>query len=123
MTSEICEDYISRKALKEKIQKDPAPLNETWEELYDYIIDAIDNANCVAPKHHWIPCSQELPERDQSVLGYCRDKLFDYQRVVWIDEYTGRWTNLLGHNNEVIAWMPLPEPYEEGKYKNEGRII
>lgn len=112
MTSEICEDYISRKALKEKIQKDPAPLNETWEELYDYIIDAIDNANCVAPKPHWIPCSERLPEEDGLYLVIDLAIYFgEYSPFIFKREKTSP-TNTLKWG-DIVAWMPLPEPYKE----------
>lgn len=64
----------------------------------------------------WIPCSERLPERDESVLAYHRDVAFDYQYVSWIDDYSGKWAGFCGSlSDEVLAWMPLPEGYKEDK--------
>ena len=64
----------------------------------------------------WIPCSERLPERDESVLAYHRDVSFDYQYVSWIDDYSGKWAGFCGSlSDEVLAWMPLPEGYKEEK--------
>lgn len=61
----------------------------------------------------WIPCSERLPDREgeylvtwgtinvMCVLHY--DQWGD-----WTDEYD----NIMDGSN-VIAWMPLPEPYKE----------
>jgi len=60
----------------------------------------------------WIPCSERLPERDESVLAYHRNVSFDYQYVSWIDDYSGKWAGFCGSlSDEVLAWMPLPEGY------------
>jgi hypothetical protein len=66
--------------------------------------------------NRWIPCSERLPERDESVLAYHRDVAFDYQYVSWIDDYSGKWAGFCGSlSDEVLAWMPLPEGYKEKK--------
>ena len=60
----------------------------------------------------WIPVSERLPERDVDVLTYHRNESFDYQYVSWIDCYSGKWSGFIGNlSDEVIAWMPLPQPY------------
>ena len=66
--------------------------------------------------NEWIPCSERLPDRDESVLAYHRDVSFDYQYVSWIDDYSGKWAGFCGSlSDEVLAWMPLPEGYKEKK--------
>lgn len=62
----------------------------------------------------WIPVSERLPERDTNVLAYAKGVGIVYQRVMWIDDYTGEWVGFVGsgYQDEVIAWMPLPEPYK-----------
>lgn len=58
-------------------------------------------------KSDWIPCSERLPDSPEQVLvtkncGYC-----NYE--VTLGEYWGKehsWGN-----TDVIAWMPLPDPY------------
>jgi hypothetical protein len=63
----------------------------------------------------WIPVSEKLPERDVNVLAYARNISFDYQQVMWIDDYSGAWAGCIGYDDEVLAWMPLPEPYKGGE--------
>lgn len=67
-------------------------------------------------KSGWIPVSERLPERDVDVLTYHRNESFCYYYVSWIDDYSGKWTGFIGSlPDEVLAWMPLPEPYQEEK--------
>lgn len=77
------------------------------------IISAInDIKNCIDKETYtsvvvpveWIPCSERLPEVGQ----YCFITLKD--RDVNMDKYCSYgWHN---YGDEVLAWMPLPEPYE-----------
>lgn len=65
----------------------------------------------------WIPCSERYPEPDERVLvtdGYCC--------YVWdcmsnrADAYFWEDESCYYHNKyDVVAWMPIPEPYKEGK--------
>lgn len=61
----------------------------------------------------WIPCSERLPEskREEVVrswyivtlaTGAVVEKCFDFIKKEWVTDI------------EVIAWMPLPEPYKKG---------
>ena len=87
---------------------------------------------------HWIPVTERLPENNDPVnvtwvnrnpevyyMGI-KDKPFTatahYHREHWywyssvtqdyLDEY-GEWTpDLVDKDVEIIAWMPLPEPYK-----------
>ena len=66
----------------------------------------------------WIPCSERLPEEEEDSLitdgesmavGYYRQdaKAWDSADFGWIENREK------GYGiNEVIAWMPLPEPYK-----------
>ena len=70
---------------------------------------------------HWIPCSERLPSDDKDYLvtdgesmavGYYRTdaKAWDNVNFGWLEhreETCGLKT--------VVAWMPLPEPYEGDK--------
>ena len=65
----------------------------------------------------WIPCSERLPEDDTLMLVNYIDNRPDagdiwigwheMEKVWYIDgeEHSKEW------GNEVVAWMPLPEPY------------
>ena len=63
----------------------------------------------------WIPCSEKLPELRQDVLVTVKYTGFMGMHGYWIQ--TGHmeaendwWGNCAGC--EVIAWQPLPEPYQ-----------
>ena len=58
----------------------------------------------------WIPCSERLPEKDGRYLVTCRNWgawVVDWN--IWHNEPKQSWV----YEQGVIAWMPLPEPYEE----------
>ena len=62
----------------------------------------------------WIPCSERLPDDDDRVLTYDTDgdiniMWFDGRdedgKDVWKDDYSIEWC-------DIVAWQPLPEPWE-----------
>lgn len=91
----------------------------------------IEVLNRMPPAQQWIPCSERLPEEDTEVLISYRYKegegdtdhvnidITSYGTVC----FGGREIHTLKEwrqpfdyfhaNYEVIAWMPLPEPYKE----------
>ena len=64
-------------------------------------------------KPEWIPCSEKLPEPYEDVLISTSQNRI---QLGWIDE-DDEWiiTSLHIDNDEVLAWMPIPEPYKEEK--------
>ena len=54
----------------------------------------------------WIPCSERLPDQNGKYLVVGRQKAIN---ILKFDG--GRWYGKWG----VVAWMPLPEPYEGEK--------
>ena len=57
----------------------------------------------------WIPCSERLPDKDGIYLVTHRK--FGKLEVTWNIFYGGEHASWLW-NDEIIAWMPLPEPYK-----------
>ena len=72
----------------------------------------------------WIPVSEKLPEPNTAVLLYVKYKLSrqrTYQLGMWNDNKQ-TWEDWrtpydLEEEFEVIAWMELPERYEEGNHE------
>ena len=73
----------------------------------------IDTQPTIEPEQRWIPVTERLPENDTEVLVY----LFENNKspyIAWISD--GRWYTEyfeVEREDEPIAWMPLPEPYQK----------
>ena len=89
----------------------------------DCDIDTISNLPPAQPEQRWIPVSERLPEdgdykpfsyyEDGAVLFCTKDDKIGFG---WCYESTKQWANEDDKSpGEVIAWMPLPEPYQEGR--------
>jgi mannosyltransferase OCH1-like enzyme len=74
-----CEDMHKRNDIND--------VNDVWKRDVEALTAAI---KAIEQQPRWIPCSERLPERDESVLTYHRDVSFDYQYVSWIDDYSGK---------------------------------
>ena len=61
----------------------------------------------------WIPCSERLPENGEEVLASTPDFIY-----ITLHEFINNhhwWSEVVEYRliHNVIAWMPLPEPYKE----------
>ena len=59
----------------------------------------------------WIPCSEKMPEQGGVYLvsyknPHCFPNAAVFNGVMFLD-------NFMGEDKHVIAWMPLPEPYQK----------
>ena len=84
--------------------------------------DAETRLMSLKPEPHWIPVTERLPETDDEVLttyivnGNRRKRYVETSRYYY-DGYSGYWSSpwyeyrIAGTRIEVIAWMPMPEPY------------
>lgn len=119
-------DLIKRSdALKDKLQqhhdfyvmawggfgKMPIGEKKRVDEITNCIAEVV-NAPTIEPKQgEWIPCSERLPARQGYYICTCKDS----PRV--LKTTTIKWSNgwqLSGTRAywKVIAWMPLPAPWE-----------
>ena len=98
--------------------------NEAWQDALDRAEGAIGNLPSAQAEPQWIPCSERLPEEDYWLGGSGRqfsDEVLvsvenhdDEDMWVYISQTVdGEWQLELPRHCEIIAWMPLPEPYKE----------
>lgn len=108
---------IDGDALIEFIKSLPKEQNGT-SRAYDeaFMIQMLENADTIK-QQNWISVNEKLPNLGIDVL-ICSNKgyieignidLIDEKHLVW---FTSSW-----RFGEVVAWMPLPEPY---KAESEG---
>lgn len=63
----------------------------------------------------WIPVNEQLPEeKGQFLVTYhpCHWNIVREDVYVGLDSFRGKTTWAKKANQKVIAWMPIPEPYE-----------
>ena len=65
------------------------------------------------PEQRWIPVSERLPEEGEVVLTQAKFK-DDMKMAVSSRIDYNYWTTWGTRDINIIAWMPLPEPYQEG---------
>jgi len=115
-----------RKYFCELPSAQPEPLtlrvdSELTKEEYDKLMQDIKDAPVVLlpsaqPEPQWIPCSERLPEGITQVIIQTNGEAIheaiymgkdDYGHYVW-----KRPDNEIYWDEEVVAWMPLPTPYQ-----------
>lgn len=124
-------DRLKRKAQKVATEAWKMKIRANVEVVLNQFIDWINEAPTVEPEPHWIPCSERLPEDDVMVLISYRYKegegdtshtyidITTYGQMYFGGNKVGdhkHWRapfEYFESNYEVIAWMPLPEPYKE----------
>lgn len=105
----MTDDLISRHAVR-LIESDSDAYPEVWNHDYERgFTDAIIRVIGLPSVNQWIPCSERLPDKDGIYLVTHRK--FGKLEVTWNIFYGGEHASWLW-NDEIIAWMPLPEPYK-----------
>ena len=105
---EETDDLISRQAVLDELEK------WDWQDLYlpIHFKQILDDVPSVENKGEWIPCSERVPKTSDDVLACDGVDVF----VAWYAT-KGAWQGWNSHdknydkNTPIIAWMPLPEPY------------
>ena len=113
-------DLIDRQAvlnMASTIQTDDSSGNEILDVVEVDDIKALPSAQ---PEQRWIPCSERLPEEMAVVLVYTSvDGYFTayFDGICWY--HAG--LHMMRIYSDVVAWMPLPEPYRPEGSRDENK--
>ena len=78
----------------------------------------IETIQMESSRQTWILCSERLPSEDEEVLVCDKDGTMEVCALEMFGRGVGlKWADKNGYECwlDVIAWMPLPKPYEECK--------
>ena len=119
LKQEPCEDAISRQAviyyikghIHEIISESGIDKNEHTNRVLRAIMNGVETMPSVNSQR-WIPVSERLPEKNVEVLATT-----EWGAVTIAEMYSANdWFIHEGTTNactdEIMAWMPLPEPYK-----------
>lgn len=132
LEQEPCEDAINRaeaiKALEYEfsievdngLYKYRTAIKDVLGAIYDMqkkAIEDLPSIQPIRPKGEWIPVSERLPEMYDDVLICSEDGWIEVAHRwgtgdEFIDNDGASWTINEGNDDDVLAWMPLPEPYK-----------
>ena len=94
-----------------------ASANHVYKSGYrDRQVEIIDIINRQPKVGEWIPVSERLPDDGETYLITNAESFEQYHTYKgWYDGTKGIWhmTGNFERKMNVIAWMPLPEPYKE----------
>lgn len=83
-------------------------------EVINGMADTIAELEEKLAEREWIPCSERLPKENGEYIVSLEDSVYPWARF-----FNGKWfmlpINAIAREfgeYEVIAWMPLPEPYK-----------
>lgn len=118
-------DIISRQAAIDAMRELP----------YGYrgiVCGVLNSLPSAEPEPQWIPCSERLPEangrylvtRGLNACGAMWNRIYlvNYSNLMGLKSERIWWNGNVGksdfeHIDDVIAWMPLPEPWKGAKHE------
>ena len=109
------DDLISRQAA---IDVADAVWSVTGDKNVAKVWDQIKDLPSAQPEPQWIPCSERVPEKSGVYIVTEKEYFVDDRKhtgrfnltTEQVEFEDGKWRRASFY--EVIAWMPLPEPYK-----------
>lgn len=136
LEQEPCEDTISRKSIKQKLQEhhdffvnayggySNLPQNDKSrvDEITNCIAMVVNEPSVTPQEQRWIPVSEYLPvTNDEVLVTYIVNGNAKKRYVETANCYDGEWSSVNDEYRipntkiEIIAWCEMPKPYSEVK--------
>ena len=111
---EACGDAVSRQTLQKELALYPIDdITSEDEAGYNRAINDVQKMVLHLPsaqtEQRWIPCSERLPNKEGNYL-ITAQPTYNHTKDIRIAHWSGRWVGYV--RSEILAWMPLPEPYK-----------
>jgi len=99
-------------------------IKEAAVKYYDHEIECIEQWGSPNPEYKdksigWIPVSERLPGIRNHIEKYLVTNKDGEVRTAFFTETDGKHWWSFDSFNDVIAWMPLPDPYTENQGENK----
>ena len=106
-----CEDAISRKSMLDYLKYLHGEMPE------EEFVNALPSVTPTRKKEEWIPCDEKLPKPNELVDNVRKYYLIqdEYGDMHVASYLRNGWISIDSFytlEDDVIAWMPLPEPYK-----------
>lgn len=94
---------------------------DDFKQAIEMAIDALEQAktNCSEIPNNWVPCSERQPDVNGWYITTINGEICGQDRAFsGMSEFAnGKWTggDDVDETEMTIAWMPLPECYQEGE--------
>lgn len=115
---EPCEDCIRRSDIG-LTDFEIVMCNGNYKEALKMLLTKIEKAPSVIPKSAWIPVTERLPEKEGTYLTTI-DEYIMTSSYFPNCKHGSKWCpdDVIASDN-ILAWMPLPEPYKEPYTESE----
>lgn len=114
MHDKTTDDCISRQAAIKAVSRECWEFRGIFERCKEKLL-SLSSAQLELP---WIPCSERMPVLDKAVLATTAWNDVTIAWRVGIDEWRIHEGNTNAETDDLIAWMPLPEPYKPQQEDN-----
>ena len=112
-------DLISRQAAIDALARTARENFNLSDEFNHYLAGLMDGENAIRQlpstqtEQRWIPVSERLPEGGHNII-FCDTKgnVCEGMYHAILGQWVGFRRDAIYHHDDVVAWMPLPEPME-----------
>lgn len=107
--------YEDTRLMPDELGKLNAETQEEARKMLEKVAKLSEKIEKAQERTRWIPMNDSFPTKAGSYLICTRDNYLGYRKIklsYFDPKYA--WDDVENYET-VIAWMPLPEPYKEGK--------